>query len=1175
MKSTSRPRQRTAVPAVFFAAVLVVLSALGAGGLAAVQSGPAGAASPGPGPWTLSEPASVGGLVLYNAAGDVITGGSTSDQPFAAFVEGTSTLHAGNTKATVSGFLPVSGEQPNAWSGEQLGESTVYPATGAPSPVSSSTLPVNTGEAGDESIATLAADLPNTDTSSDGYAGVYELRLQTSAVGQSLTTNYDSVYIQITGSTWSVVYPTANTTTSVVASPATTSTQGTSVTLTATVTTAATGTVQFYVGAAALGTPVAVSDGTASDTTSSLPVGNDTITANFLPTTNSGYAGSTGSIPYLVTSSTTTTLTASPTSPQAAGTSVTLTATIAPSQAAGTVQFEIGGTAFGSPATVTAGAASLVTTALPVGTDVLTAVFTPSSSTYTGSTSNQLSYVISPVATTTVLTATPSGTQQFGGSVTLHASVTPVAATGSVQFEVGGSDIGSPAAVSAGTASLVTTALPAGTDSLTAVFTPTADNGYSGSTSTPVSYSITNVATTTTLTATPPSPQQEGTSVTLHAAISPAAATGTVQFEVGGTAFGTPQTVTSGVATLTTTALPAGTNAVTAVFTSTSGNGYASSSSSSLSYDITAIPTTTVLATPTPASPQPFGTSVSLSATVSPAASGTVQFKVGTTAIGSPVTVTAGAASTSTSTLPVGTDSITAVFTPTAGNGYSPSTSAPVSYQITAIPTTTVLATPTPASPQPFGTSVSLSATVSPAASGTVQFEVGTTAIGSPVTVTAGAASTSTSTLPVGTDSLTAVFTPTAGSNYASSTSTAVSYVIQAIPTSTVLATPTPASPQFAGTPVTLTATVSPATTGSVEFKSGSTVIGTASVSSGSATLTTSTLPVGIDSLTSVFTPTVGTGHLGSTSSAVPYTVVALTPTTTSLSVSPVSPQPYGTTITLTATVTPSASGSIQFRSGSTVLATVVLTSGTAKTNQVLPGGTNSLTAVYVPTAGNGFLASTSVPVSFSTGHTGKGYWLVSSTGTVAHFGNAGANGSLTSPPNLPIVGSASTPDGKGYWLVASDGGVFAFGDAGFFGSTGNIHLNKPIVGIASTPDGKGYWLVASDGGVFAFGDAGFHGSTGNIVLNKPIVGIASTPDGKGYWLVASDGGIFAFGDAGFHGSTGNIVLNKPIVGVTSTPDGKGYWLVASDGGIFAFGDAGYFGSGAGSGQTIVGIAGS
>ena len=995
MKSTSRPRQRTTTPAVFFAAVLVVLSALGAGGLAAVQSGPAGAASPGPGPWTLSEPASVGGLVLYNAAGDVITGGSTSDQPFAAYVEGTSTLHAGNTKATVSGFLPVSGEQPNAWSGEQLGESTVYPATGAPSPVSSSTLPVNTGEAGDESIATLAADLPNTDTSSDGYAGVYELRLQTSAVGQSLTTNYDSVYIQITGSTWSVVYPTANTTTSVVASPATTSTQGTSVTLTATVTTAATGTVQFYVGAAALGTPVAVSDGTASDTTSSLPVGNDTITANFLPTTNSGYAGSTGSIPYLVTSSTTTTLTASPTSPQAAGTSVTLTATIAPSQAAGTVQFEIGGTAFGSPATVTAGAASLVTTALPVGTDVLTAVFTPSSSTYTGSTSNQLSYVISPVATTTVLTATPSGTQQFGGSVTLHASVTPVAATGTVQFEVGGSDIGSPAAVSAGTASLVTTALPAGTDSLTAVFTPTADNGYSGSTSTPVSYSITNVATTTTLTATPPSPQQEGTSVTLHAAISPAAATGTVQFEVGGTAFGTPQTVTSGVATLTTTALPAGTNAVTAVFTSTSGNGYASSSSSSLSYDVTAIPTTTVLATPTPASPQPFGTSVSLSATVSPAASGTVQFKVGTTAIGSPVTVTAGAASTSTSTLPVGTDSLTAVFTPTAG------------------------------------------------------------------------------------------------SNYASSTSTAVSYVIQAIPTSTVLATPTPASPQFAGTPVTLTATVSPATTGSVEFKSGSTVIGTASVSSGSATLTTSTLPVGIDSLTAVFTPTVGTGHLGSTSSAVSYTVVALTPTTTSLSVSPVSPQPYGTTITLTATVTPSASGSIQFRSGSTVLATVVLTSGTAKTNQVLPGGTNSLTAVYVPTAGNGFLASTSVPVSFSTGHTGKGYWLVSSTGTVAHFGNAGANGSLTSPPNLPIVGSASTPDGKGYWLVASDGGVFAFGDAGFHGSTGNIVLNKPIVGIASTPDGKGYWLVASDGGIFAFGDAGFFGSTGAIGLNRPVVGMA------------------------------------------------------------------------------------
>ena len=47
---------------------------------------------------------------------------------------------------------------------------------------------------------------------------------------------------------------------------------------------------------------------------------------------------------------------------------------------------------------------------------------------------------------------------------------------------------------------------------------------------------------------------------------------------------------------------------------------------------------------------------------------------------------------------------------------------------------------------------MTLNATVSPAVSGTVQFEVGTTDIGTPVTVASGAASASTTTLPVGTD---------------------------------------------------------------------------------------------------------------------------------------------------------------------------------------------------------------------------------------------------------------------------------------------------------------------------------------------------------------------------------------------------------------------------------------
>ena len=201
------------------------------------------------------------------------------------------------------------------------------------------------------------------------------------------------------------------------------------------------------------------------------------------------------------------------------------------------------------------------------------------------------------------------------------------------------------------------------------------------------------------------------------------------------------------------------------------------------------------------------------------------------------------------------------------------------------------------------------------------------------------------------------------------------------------------------------------------------------------------------------------------------------------------------------------------------------------------------------------------VTVNFS-GTGAIGYYQVSSSGRVAHFGDAAFYGDATNVHlNRPIEGIAQTGDDGGYWLVADDGGIFNYGDAQFFGSAGALPLNKPIVGMAATGDGGGYWLVASDGGIFSYGDAQFYGSTGAIRLNQPIVGMAPTPDGGGYWLVASDGGIFSYGDAQFYGSTGAIHLNKPIVGMAPTPDGAGYWLVASDGGIFAYGDAQFYGS--------------
>ena len=263
-------------------------------GLVGIGGPSASAAAP---PWE-PDPGSVGALTFFNAAGQQITGGNLTDSPIAAYVEGTATVRSGDTVATLYGYLPKNGQAPAAWSGDQLGGSTTFPNASAPAPLNTATLPVETGAPGDETISTLEADYPNTDTSNDGYAGLYQLRLYTNAAHKTQTTTYDSADILISGSTWSVVYPapTAISTTTTLTSVIPTSPEqfGTSETLTATVApAAATGTVQFSANGTAVGSPVTVSGGSAQLVTTALPVGNpDTLTAAFTPTSGNGYAAS-------------------------------------------------------------------------------------------------------------------------------------------------------------------------------------------------------------------------------------------------------------------------------------------------------------------------------------------------------------------------------------------------------------------------------------------------------------------------------------------------------------------------------------------------------------------------------------------------------------------------------------------------------------------------------------------------------------------------------------------------------------------------------------------------------------------------------------------------------------------------------------------------------------------
>ncbi|QEE29600.1 DUF3500 domain-containing protein [Terriglobus albidus] len=169
------------------------------------------------------------------------------------------------------------------------------------------------------------------------------------------------------------------------------------------------------------------------------------------------------------------------------------------------------------------------------------------------------------------------------------------------------------------------------------------------------------------------------------------------------------------------------------------------------------------------------GTSITLTAAVSPSgATGTVTFYDGSTSIGTG-TLSSGATNISTSSLSVGTHTITATY---GGNSsYSGSTSSSVSITITSGSTTSTTTTlSTSLTSVTYGSAVTFTATVSPsAATGSVTFYDGSTSLGA-VTLSSGSASLSTSTLTVGTHTITATYA--GSSTYSSSTSSAVTVVV-------------------------------------------------------------------------------------------------------------------------------------------------------------------------------------------------------------------------------------------------------------------------------------------------------------------------------------------------------------------------------------------------------------
>jgi len=107
--------------------------------------------------------------------------------------------------------------------------------------------------------------------------------------------------------------------------------------------------------------------------------------------------------------------------------------------------------------------------------------------------------------------------------------------------------------------------------------------------------------TTTSLSASPPSPVAPGTSVTLTADVTPSAAAGSVEFFDGATTSMGTKALTGGTAVLDAFAPTTGVHSFRAVFTPTDGASYAGSSSAPLAFVVDATAPTVRLTAPTAA----------------------------------------------------------------------------------------------------------------------------------------------------------------------------------------------------------------------------------------------------------------------------------------------------------------------------------------------------------------------------------------------------------------------------------------------------------------------------------------------------------------------------------------------------------------------------------------------
>jgi hypothetical protein len=264
------------------------------------------------------------------------------------------------------------------------------------------------------------------------------------------------------------------------------------------------GVVQFFDGASTLGSPqiitwdfdtflgehVVPTNHSSASITVPLSGGTHIITVQYVgidvPSTG-------GPLTQTVTAATSTTHVTSTVNFSVYGQPVTFDAAVSSScsgNVAGSVQFQADGADLGAPQPVDSGHASISPTSLSAGNHPITAFFTSSNSDVSESNGSLAGGQTVNAADTSTAVSSSANPSEYGGAVTLTASTTvssPGAGTasGSVQFQDNGTNLGAPQNVGGGgQASITTSSLSVGSHTITASFTSNSANFNDSSAST-------------------------------------------------------------------------------------------------------------------------------------------------------------------------------------------------------------------------------------------------------------------------------------------------------------------------------------------------------------------------------------------------------------------------------------------------------------------------------------------------------------------------------------------------------------------------------------------------------------------------------------------------------------------------------------------------------------------